>query len=800
MNLRRAEPCRRCGPRYTPVAWPAVIASLALLSPTRAPLQAVPPASFQYSEPAPNPRPNIQSQDTAPAPARPKLGLVLSGGSARGLAHIGVIEVLAQAGLEFDIVTGTSIGSVIGGLYAIGYSPDLLLDVASSADWAQLFNDDPRRENLTLDRKSEVDRLMFSLPIRGGKPRLPGGFIAGQHLGQFLTLLTWKAHPVREFRDLPREFAAVATDAETGEAVRLEHGYLPEAMRASIAIPSVFAPVRVQGHLLIDGGVARNLPAEDARALGADVLICSDVSKPLMPADSLDDLLAVLDQTIGYHMWQSTEQQRKLCDVLILPEIGGLSSTAFDQTPEWAKRGAEAARAALPELAALGLAQATDSMPPQQDSVDRSIQPTDLQDFTIDMPYDDYVYVTRLELAGVTHASPSFVRDHLGAVLPGWVRLAELDAGIARLYDTGRFRFVQYRLDAADTPTDSGGRLIGGEQGVRHDRRVLRLEVVEQSPARLGLSYRFDSRYKASLLASALLSDLLIYGTRLEVNIRLGEQGLAEARFEKRFGRLPELFVGLGGGFRRAPFDIFADGLRVATPRAYLTHVELATGVAIGKPGVLGVRLRAEYADLEEFAAAGEPFTGENRALVTAAVLLEYDSYDRAVFPHAGARIFATSEHRIAGEGGPFAHHIVDAEAALPIDGRLSLLGRLTLAGSANDIPDHYYFFLGGTNSYYLLPDRQIPFPGLHTMERHGRHLQALQLGAQYEFHPNFVGRLRWSAGTVLDEWQFKADLLTFGFDATLAAVTRLGHAALSVTTLELTSLPRVVLDVGFPF
>ncbi|MGD8867446.1 MAG: patatin-like phospholipase family protein, partial [Gemmatimonadales bacterium] len=467
-------------------------------------------------------------QDSAPPHAgRPKVGLVLSGGSARGLAHIGVISVLTEAGVEFDIVTGTSMGSVVGGLYAMGYSPELLLRVASSANWDRLFDDNAERRNLSLERKSEVDHLMFTLPIRHGRPTLPGGFIVGQRLGQFLALLTWRAHPVRDFRDLPLAFAAVATDVGTGEAVRLEGGYLPEAMRASTAIPSVFAPVRIDGALLTDGGVSRNLPAEDARALGADLLICSDVSKPLEPADSLDNLLAVLDQTIGYRIWQSTIRQRELCDVLILPEIGGLASTSFDKADEWARRGAAAALAVLSELTDLGLAEPASTRPP--DEVDAETAAAAVSEFSaIDNPYDDSVYVTRLELEGLDRASPSFVQDHLRIVLPGWVPIADLDAGVARLYDTGRFRSVQYRLDDAASPGGTGDPPTRRESGPWSGRRRLRLALVEQSLARLGFGYRYDSRYKASLLVSATLSDLLVYGTRLEVDLRLGEQGLAE--------------------------------------------------------------------------------------------------------------------------------------------------------------------------------------------------------------------------------------------------------------------------------
>ncbi len=724
---------------------------------------------------------------------------MLSGGSARGLAHIGVIRVLEQAGLKFDVVTGTSIGSIIGALHATGYSPDLMLQVASSADWDRLFEDNALRQNLPLERKAEVDRLMFTVPIRRGRPTLPGGFIAGQRIGQFFALLTWQVHPVRDFRALPVDYAAVATDAETGEAVRLDSGYLPEAMRASSSIPSVFAPVEIDGRLLTDGGVSRNLPAEDARALGAELLICSDVSKPLMPADSLDNLLAVLDQTIGYRGWESTLRQRELCDVLILPDINGLSSTAFDKAEEWVERGDAAARAALPELAELGLSESAAPAQRDEDLGGPTTRPIS-EPRPVSDPYGDSVYVARLVVEGLGAASLSFVRDHLRITVPGWVRLAELDAGVTRLYDTGRFRIIQYRLDASEERAGSGGPPPASGATSLSDSRLLRLDVVEQRLARLGLGYRYDSRYKASLLASATLSDLLGYGTRLEVDLRLGEQGLAEARSTRRFGRAPEFIVGLGAGYRRAPLDIYVGEIRDATPRAYVTHVELAAGVAIGNAALLGLRLKGENAELDEFVAAGEPFTGDSRAFSTAAALITFDSYERAVFPHSGARVLAKTEYRIAGEGGPFAHHVLDAEGALPVRGGLALLGRLTLGTSAHDIPDHYYFFLGGTNRYYLLPDRHFPFAGLRTMERYARHLQSLQLGAQYEFHPYVVGRIRWNAGAVLEEWTVDADLLTYGFDVTLGAVTRLGHAALTLAALDLKSLPRVVLDVGFPF
>jgi NTE family protein len=708
----------------------------------------------------------LAAQDTTVASlAAPRTALVLSGGSARGFAHVGVIQALEAAGVEIDVVTGTSMGAIIGGMYAVGYSPRAMLEIAGDADWDLLFNDVAWRRNLPLSRKAEVDRSVFMLPIRDGRPALPGGFIAGQRISQFLAGLTWPVHPVEDFRQLPLPYTAVAADAETGGAVRLDHGYLPEAMRASMAIPSAFAPVEIEGRLLIDGGVARNLPAADARALGAEVLICSDVSKPLAPADSLDDLLAVLDQTIGYRGWYATLEQRELCDVLILPDLTQLSSTAFDRAGEWAELGAAAARAALPELQRLGLTGAGGpAAPPGRGAAPRR-------------PFADSVYVARLEVRGLEKATERLVLDKLDLDLPGWVRIADLDAGVSRLYDTGRFRMVEYRLAAA-----------------RPGGRELRVRVEEQRFAALGIGYRYDSRYKASLLASAVAADLVGDRSRLTVDLRLGEQGLLAGRLLWGLGRAPEFILGLDAGYRRMPFDIYVDDLRVGAPRAYVTSGALVAGIAMGNAATLVGRLKIEHADLQEFAAVGSPFTGQNETFFTAGILLGLDTYDRGVFPRSGAGGLAKAEWS---EG--FSHHVLDLHGAAPVYAGLSLLGRVTVGTGTGTPPDHYRFFLGGTNRYYIFPDRQFPLAGLKTMELNGLHLHSLQLGLQYQVRPYLVGRVRWNGGATTQAWDLDPGLWSHGLDVSGALLTRFGHAALTVGW-DFESGPHLELDVGYPF
>src|SRR5438046_661600 len=272
-----------------------------------------------------------------------RVGVALSGGAARGLAHIGVLKVLEEAGVPVDVITGTSMGSVVGGLYAVGYTAAQLDTIVRTEDWYRLLTDPVDRRDLAVDRKFTEDHYLLTLPIQRGGIKLPRSVVAGQRVSQLLTRLTWSAHAIRDFRALPIPFAAVATDLETSRAVVLDHGFLPDAIRASMALPSVFSPVDLGDTAVIDGGVVRNLPAQDARALGADVLICSDVTDPLEPRDSIVSLVDVLVQSVSFRVWDSEAEQRSKCDVLILPDVRAFSTFGFTRASEVIARGEVAA-------------------------------------------------------------------------------------------------------------------------------------------------------------------------------------------------------------------------------------------------------------------------------------------------------------------------------------------------------------------------------------------------------------------------------------------------------------------------
>jgi NTE family protein len=296
---------------------------------------------------------------TAPA-HRPRVGLVLSGGGARGIAHIGVLKVLEEQHVPIDAIAGTSMGAVVGGLYASGLSAREIERIMTSLNWQAAFRDRPPREDLTLRRKQEDENFLvkFPLGIRGHKVLLPKGLIQGQRLNQLMRRLTLPVARITNFDELPTPFRALATDLETGDAVTLDSGDLTSAMRASMSAPGVFAPVERDGRLLVDGGISENLPIDIARAMNVDILIVVDVGSPLLTRDKLSSVPVISNQMIAILIQHNSRLQREKLtpqDIMIEPPLGDTSSFDFGNVKRVIAVGERAARASVERLASLAM-------------------------------------------------------------------------------------------------------------------------------------------------------------------------------------------------------------------------------------------------------------------------------------------------------------------------------------------------------------------------------------------------------------------------------------------------------------
>lgn len=295
-----------------------------------------------------------------PAVERLRVGLVLGGGGARGVAHVGVLQELERLQIPIDAIAGTSMGALVGGLYATGMTADELEELVQSLDWAAALSDQPARDSMSFRRKQD-DRaypIDFELGVRGTQFLLPEGVIQGQKLDLLLRRLTLEVSDVSDFDDLPIPFRAVAADIVTGDLVVLGSGDLAMAMRASMSVPGAFAPAEIDGRKLVDGGIAGNLPIDIARQMGVDVVIAVDVEFPLYSEEELDSVLTVSEQVLTILMRKETQRQIETLgkrDVLLRPELGVFASSNFGEATETIEPGRQATISARDKLAGLAV-------------------------------------------------------------------------------------------------------------------------------------------------------------------------------------------------------------------------------------------------------------------------------------------------------------------------------------------------------------------------------------------------------------------------------------------------------------
>lgn len=689
------------------------------------------------------------------AQERPKIGLALSGGGAKGFAHVGVIKVLEEIGLPIDFITGTSMGSIVGGLYAIGYSVGELEELVTATDWKDLFRDRVRRRDLAIESKMLDGRYMLSLPLNGLAPGLPTGLIAGQKISKLFERLTLPYHNVSDFQQFPIPFACVATDIVTGEVVVLDHGYLPEAMRASMSIPSVFTPVEIDDHLLVDGMLVRNFPVEEVRALGADIIIGVDVGAGLHGREDLTSLGAILGQAMGFMDAESTTRQRKLCDVLIVPDIEGLSAVDFAKAGEIIARGEAAARAVLPQLQALA----------------DSLQGASQRRAYFSQIDVDVIVLKEIKVDGLKKVEPKLLFSQLNLKAPVRTNLKEIERAIDRIYNTQFFERVTYKLDQ-----DSDG-------------YVLEIRVVEKNRTFFRTGLNFNSRDDLTAIFNTVFRNVLGKSSQLSFDFLVGSRLQLAARYFVHPGLLSRLGIQTRASYIDDFIDVHFGDNRQARMNIKAGFAEILFGSAFSNKFALGVGIRGEYADIDPELALVS-FQSIMEEFVALVGVFSLDLLDRTYFPTSGLSIF--SRHEIAdrdfGSDATFSRNFADIKVALPLNRRLALHAEMVLGTSNGDgLPAHYPFILGGLDTPALLLEREatrISFVGLESQELFGKHLQSFHLALQYEFASKAFLVVRANAGNVFDEWDFdifESDRYESGIGLTLGLMLPFGPFEISV-------------------
>ncbi|OBZ25895.1 hypothetical protein BS643_28995 [Pseudomonas protegens] len=551
---------------------------------------------------------------SAEAP-RPKIGLVLSGGAARGLAHIGVLKALEEQGIRIDAIAGTSMGAVIGGLYASGYKIDELEKLALNIDWRQALSDAPPREDVPFRRKQDDRDFLVKQKLSfrdDGSLGLPLGVIQGQNLALLLESKLAHASDTRDFDKLPIPFRAVATDIASGEKVVFRKGHLPQVIRASMSIPAVFAPVELDGRLLVDGGMTDNIPLDVARDMGVDIAIVVDIGTPLRSRKQLNTVVDVLNQSITLMTRRNSEVQLAALhkdDVLIQPALSSFGVTDFGRAQEMIDAGYRATRILDARLARLRPAHALDA------ELTAARQPSQRT------PIISAIKVENDSKVG-DEVIRYYIRQRIGEPLD----LGRLETDMGTLYGLDFFEQVQYRV--AHKGQDNT--LVISARGKRSGTDYLRLGL------NLSDDMRGDSAFNIG--ASYRMNGINSLGAEWLTRVQIGDQQELYSEFYQPLDAGSRYFIAPFIAAEAQNVEAVLDNDPIAEYRVERYGFGLNLGRQIGNSGEVrfGVGEAWGKADVR---IGDHNLPSENFNEGYYQLQYSFDSLDNVYFPHSGEDI-----------------------------------------------------------------------------------------------------------------------------------------------------------------
>ena len=625
---------------------------------------------------------------------RKKVGLVLSGGGAKGVAHIGVLKVLEEAGIPIDYIAGTSMGSRVGALYAIGYDAHTMDSLVRKQNWMFLLSDKVYRYNLPFSEKEETEKYLVSVPIKNNREiKIPSGFISGQNIYNLFSDLTIGYHDSLDFKKLPIPFACVASNLVDGKEVVQDRGVLPLAMRASMAIPGAFAPVRKNGMVLVDGGISNNFPVDLAKAMGADIIIGVDVQAELKDASGLESVMGILDQMTSFLGIQKYEENKKMVNIYIKPDVTPYSAASFSSSAidTLIMRGEDVARSQWDELMQLkkelGL---TESFQPRKVSEDIIIE-------------NDTIMVEHVHLSGIDERDEKWLRKKIRIKDYSRITLSDLHEAIAELYGIGAFSSVSYKL--------SGGPVYDLEL------------ILKQKPmSSLNLGFRFDSEEMAAILLNTTLTHKDLRGSRLSLTGRLSMNPYVKLNYSlgNTFLRRFELEY----MFKYNNLDIYTKGKKTDNVDYGVHRVNLGGSDIYFRNFKLQLGVRYEYYNYESFLFSDKDHNNSVKpeGFFSYYGLAHLETFDKRYYPTRGMSLkvdysLYTDNLITYNDGAPFSAIGLDFESVLSITRRVkfipSIYGRVLVG---HDVPYPYLNCMGGDVAGRYV-DQQLPFLGIQHLE-----------------------------------------------------------------------------------
>ncbi|MDZ7260862.1 MAG: patatin-like phospholipase family protein [candidate division KSB1 bacterium] len=631
-------------------------------------------------------------------PSRPKIGLALSSGGARGLSHIGVLKALEENHIPVDLIAGTSMGSLIGGLYACGYSASEIETIVKGLDWLEIFEESPHRRAILVSRKYQAFTPLFRLRFRHGKPALPSGLLSGQRINQLLFELTaaanFAAH--QDFDKLPTPFRSVTVDIETGEPVIMSRGNLFWAMRASMSIPFIFAPVRIDGRFLADGGVVGNMPTDVVKDMGADIILAVDVSSPLLRDKESYHLVDMINQVMKIWMVKADKLSNYPPDILIEPDLGTHSPLNYFEVDSLIKKGYEAAQARMAEIKAV---------------VNFQREPDYRADWLAQAREKlNSAPISQIKVTGNRTVRESVILTEFGLKAGDLFNLTDALRGVENIYGMGLFENIWIDL----------------ENNNDQAKITINISEEEHKTLELGGNYRTEEGVKGFLELKN--NNLLGYGGRLALNLQAGEsKRLCQLRFQKdrirssNFTFNSQVYLD-----QEMPFT-YSKGNRMDRLKCQSLGAELWTGLQLKRLGLTTIGLRMENTTLKPHPQlVPQEHIFRERCLVLRTIVDDLDDFS---FPTKGRlhTICWESAFNILGSNTRFWRLYSEFNSFFTFKKRNTLSIHARLGFSKGALPLYHQFRLGGPETLW----------GFHRGELWGD--QMYMLGSYYRFR---VGRL----------------------------------------------------------
>ena len=717
---------------------------------------------------------------------RPKIGLVLSGGAAKGFAHIGALKVLEEAGLSVDYIGGTSMGSIVGGLYAIGYDAGTLNRLVLEQDWTFLLNDEVPLSSISIQEKDELRRYFLSIPAEGFRPKLPSGLKTGQNISMLLSALIWPYHNVNDFSKLPIPFLCIATDIVQGKQVILDKGYLPDALRASMAIPTIFTPVEIDSQLLVDGGLVNNFPVKEVKERGVDIIIGVDCGVRKYDRDEIKTLTEVLEQSLFIVSSENNELSRNMCDILIEPKFPGNAAISFSNAAELIKAGELAARAKFSELKKLA------------DSINMLYGRREIEIFK---PASK-IYIDRLEIEGLHNVSRNLLLGKLKLNIPSYIDLRELDEAVSRAFGSQFFETVTYKIEK------------------NQSMNILLIRVKEKSNMLFRIGGHYDTNFDASILLNGTLRNSLIKGSKLTLDLELGKNPAVELHY-----LLPTRFRGEKSGsiilpawnigwipdmdllFSSRNYDIYeyTEGHRTARYNYLNTSIGLNLISSISNSFEIGTGLQTEFTRIKPDISNQDVTEVISNSALNLNAYIKFDSFNEFVFASKGARLLTKAEYVRDIDKRQYSdiYRIsLRLNKASRLSEKFTLVTNLYGGSVIGDsVPPDYLYYSGGL----VLNDYEIgvfPFVGLELFEKVNKNAFIVGLDLQYEIFKNQFIKLRGNTGTTTARFEniFSPADFYFGYGLTYGFRSLIGPLEFSIMKNNLRSQVLTYINIGYSF